>query len=618
MTPTTFVLGEIVTQREAIDVSLPPHVISLKPRAIATAAGNIANDPLRTIQGLPSTVASGVDFNSQMSVRGGDPEEHRVYLDGYPLQHDSHADGFTEMVLGDVIGEVVFIPGAAPLRYRGNLSGVVSIRPVDVQSDEFLFRYDITSIAGGLTRRLGPRTTLIATAKSSFFNLPVYQSIGIDERTFRDGFAKLSHRTESGVDIDTTVLVARDSEVGDPVGDVVPRRSTSSVLVGTTVAATLGAWHLTARPYGSWFLSKDRVTARATTWDHRLSAGYLNLTADREWQRFGMTAQSEIGWTEHGGRGPKGDKPAHAHHVEGRFALPGKQRLVAGVGSNREPFATHELESYGAWRAALGSRVSLAAGYRRSHQSPFDFSDDRRFASIPVDPGDLSAAAGTGVEAPAVRLDQLSARVQVQPLAGWSLSADVYRRDYDNLLTWAWDDDFVATNVRSDGDGRSVGYELAVTRQAPGGLQFALSRSQALVQKREGTLSERRVADFDVPEAWRLQLSYRLNERFTLSAGWQDRIGTPYTPFDRARVPPDERQVNATRLPRYQRLDVKLDYRALRGTTDIDLFVDVLNVLNRSNIAVRDAVEADPGEFTSYLYSGVRFFPIVGIAVKTW
>jgi hypothetical protein len=97
---------------------------------------------------------------------------------------------------------------------------------------------------------------------------------------------------------------------------------------------------------------------------------------------------------------------------------------------------------------------------------------------------------------------------------------------------------------------------------------------------------------------------------------WQDRSGRLYTPLDLGRRAPSDDQINALRLPRFQRLDVKIQHRTTRPGSEVTFFVDVMNLLDRDNLVMRSAFEEQPGEFRPYRYWGVTFFPIVGLTAR--
>jgi hypothetical protein len=374
------------------------------------------------------------------------------------------------------------------------------------------------------------------------------------------------------------------------------------------------------RPYLTYDRTQDSVTQSGQVWTHRLRGAQVAAELGREWEQAGILATGLAGVIGHGGRG--GDTTDHvlALGVEAKWEPWPRGALVVGAGGSKEPWTDRmEPEAYGSMTLGFTDGASLALGFRRSHQTPFLFAKQRHFASIAIDDGDLFGAfAPSWRDARAVEMDQGAIRAQVELGSILDLAADAYTRRYRRLLTWTWNDDFVVTESRSDGHGEGHGYEIEVARRNPRGLTISASFGQARVDKLEGTLTSRRPGDYDLERAWRLRMAYPLGPNTRLSLSWQDLSGRPYTAFESSPEPPDTELVNRARLPRFQRLDVKLLHRVEKGTTETELYVDVVNVLNRLNIAARYALETSPGVFTFYDYGGTRFVPVVGVRVRFW
>jgi hypothetical protein len=111
-------------------------------------------------------------------------------------------------------------------------------------------------------------------------------------------------------------------------------------------------------------------------------------------------------------------------------------------------------------------------------------------------------------------------------------------------------------------------------------------------------------------------LSVKLTRRIRLSGRWTDAYGRPYTFYDRQTRPPTTAEVNASRLPRFERIDLKIVADVSQGDFNGELFLDLVNFRNRRNTAMMYAMETIPGEYVSVPYGGTKFFPIAGITVR--
>jgi hypothetical protein len=236
---------------------------------------------------------------------------------------------------------------------------------------------------------------------------------------------------------------------------------------------------------------------------------------------------------------------------------------------------------------------------------------------LPIDAGDLlEAYAPSWKDAPAVRMDQASAGVVVRLPYYFSFECTGFQRWYRNLLTWDWDEFPGITNVGSGGDGHGHGYELILQRKGPGRMAMMAAVSSARIWKREGTLAEERVGDFDKPDSWQIGLGVGLTDNLRLSLRVVDVEGRPYTPYYRTGGAPESSEINSLRLKRYQRVDVKIVYGYSFETVEAEFFLDIVNILNRENIVMMYAQEMAPGEFISLPYGGTAPFPIGGLTVR--
>ncbi len=612
--PTQFMLDEIVVTGERIPFGSTP----ISRREVASAPGNIANDPLRTVQSQPSCATVGVDFLSKMAVRGGDSEEHRVYFDGYPLEHYAHVGGFSGVVYDDMLESTVLIPGAAPIQYKGSLSGTVLLTPERPDTNFRSFRYDITSMAGGIGQVAGSSLSFQASAKTSFFNLPVYQEMGVEERSFRDFLGRCILSPGKSVTLTTTFLMAKDSEIGEFQDYVQPEREVESILAGVHLSYRPSVWEVKIRPSYSFYDSRDAVSWRQQDRAHRLHETRLHAELTRQGSVLGLGLSGEAGIIRHSGNGGEWRDNPFSASAECRLMLGDVASLELAVGGSREPWtSSFEPEAYGSVQIDPDDMVEISAGYRRSYQSPFRFSERRYFASLPIDTGDLlSMYAPSWKKAPAVRMDQASAGITVTLPFRCSFEYNGFGRRYKNLLTWEWNDFPGFSNVGSDGEGHSFGYEIVLARNDPDFLSVMVAMARARVWKREGTLVEERVGDFDRPGSWQIGLSAKVTDNFRLSLRLMDVDGRPYTLYDNRSAPPTTDEVNSVRLPRFRRLDVKFVYRFLHESISSEFFLDVVNALKREDIAMMYALEVSPGEFVSVPYGGTAFFPIGGVTIR--
>ena len=83
-------------------------------------------DLLKAVQFLPG-VQTGSEGNINYIVRGGNPDQNLILLDGVPVYNASHIFGFFSVFNADAIKHVELTKGAFPARVGGRLSSVLEV-----------------------------------------------------------------------------------------------------------------------------------------------------------------------------------------------------------------------------------------------------------------------------------------------------------------------------------------------------------------------------------------------------------------------------------------------------------------------------------------------------------
>jgi outer membrane receptor protein involved in Fe transport len=83
-------------------------------------------DPLRAISNLPGAVRTPLDAG-WLLVRGGDPRDTGVYIDGIRVPLIYHLGGFTSVVHPGIVDRVDFYPGGQSARYGRATAGAVDL-----------------------------------------------------------------------------------------------------------------------------------------------------------------------------------------------------------------------------------------------------------------------------------------------------------------------------------------------------------------------------------------------------------------------------------------------------------------------------------------------------------
>ncbi|MDA3867117.1 MAG: TonB-dependent receptor [Salinivirgaceae bacterium] len=170
------VLDEVVVAanaREAIEgTQMSTHTIKLIDlRKMPALMGEV--DIMKSIQKLPG-IDGGTEASSGVFVRGGDPGQNLILLDGVPVYNVNHLFGFFSVFNNDAINNVDVVKGGFPARYGGRLSSVIDIRMKEGNMKD----YDIEGSVGLLSSKLtisGPiikdKTSFLVSGRRSYLDV---------------------------------------------------------------------------------------------------------------------------------------------------------------------------------------------------------------------------------------------------------------------------------------------------------------------------------------------------------------------------------------------------------------------------------------------------------------
>ncbi|MFN7144180.1 MAG: TonB-dependent receptor plug domain-containing protein, partial [Myxococcota bacterium] len=114
--------GVIGTYRRERDEVVRRTITAEELRTLPGTMG----DPLRAISNLPGAVRTPLDAG-WLLVRGGDPRDTGVYIDGIRVPLIYHLGGFTSVVHPGLVDRVDFYPGGQSARYGRATAGAVDL-----------------------------------------------------------------------------------------------------------------------------------------------------------------------------------------------------------------------------------------------------------------------------------------------------------------------------------------------------------------------------------------------------------------------------------------------------------------------------------------------------------
>lgn len=173
-------------------------------------------DVIKVMQLMPGVQAAS-EGSTGFSVRGGNPDQNLVLLDGSTIYNAGHFMGFFSVFNNDAVNDVKLYKGDIPASYGGRLSSLLEVNMKDGDKQ----RYHVNGGVGLISSRLtvdGPiinqRTSFLASARRTYFDLflPFATNESAKESSiyFYDLNARISHTINDNNHIFASAYLGRD------------------------------------------------------------------------------------------------------------------------------------------------------------------------------------------------------------------------------------------------------------------------------------------------------------------------------------------------------------------------------------------------------------------------
>lgn len=646
----------------------PTSVTLLAAEEIRRTPGGL-QDVSRTLLSLPG-VLGGVDNRNDILVRGGGPGENAYYLDGIRIPQINHfaTQGATGGALGlvnlDFIRETEFYTGAFPVQYGDALSSVLSIenRPGSPEGIKGDFTLGATEAALTLDGPLGGNGNWLFSVRRSYLQF-LFKALGLP---IRPDYWDAQLRVEVEPTPRDRVLLVGLGALDDfdivrpgPDDDFENQEIFERVLDNDQRSFTLGgSWRrLVGSGYVTTSVSRSASDFRFSDLDRDGFALLANGSLETETR---LAVDGEVAPTDRlslaGGAGVA------------RVGLDTDffQRATPG-GTLPADLAWNDV--LGLWKSwayaqatgkGAGGRASVTAGLRADHVSALDqpLSLSPR-ASVRLDvtpsvavkasgglfhqtPALLSLGVRDGAERvnrslPQLRNRQVAAGAAWQADRGLRFSAEAFWKSYDRVPVLVSDPRIALPNLggdygfvgaeplRATGTGKAWGLELFAQQKLLERAYFlgSYTLSWSEYAGEDGVL---RPSSWDRRHALDLTWGYRPGDRWEVGTKLRLLSGLAYTPFDLERSIQeyalsgrgvlDWSRVGEERTPAYARLDVRVERMFSFGSWNGAVFLDVQNVLNRTNVVGYAYTEdpARPGRLRPL--DGSALLPSFGFSVE--
>jgi hypothetical protein len=595
-------------------------------------------DALKVVEDLPGVGRSPLGAG-QLVLWGAAPGDSRVLVDGVEIPALYHLGGWRAALGPALVRSIELVPGAFGPEYGRSLGGLVRVatRDPEVHGVHGAVSVDLLDVGGELSVAAGERFQVAVSGRYGYFDrliravLPGALDLFPIPR-YADAQLRARLRLSESETLRATVLYADDrlervQPAVDPQEVRREQRGRTFYRVALDYTRLLaGGGRVTVTPYGGldeearqdlFGPTPTRLDRRA--WIYGLRVHYerrlhprVLLLAGLDWRGertqlartgsltlparegdlyvFGQPPGSDVNadaWTTHivdvapwllGELllGPLKISPGvrlDAFLIEGSRLVP-RVGATTPIGSTRLGWALDPRLAL-AWRVRPALTLQASAGLY--HQPP--------------SPEDLSAVFGNPALGP-TRAVHVSAGAAVRVGVGGGLLVEgvgFYRHLDQQVVRSAVATPPLAGALSQDGTGRSYGLQILVRAEPWRGLSGWLAYTVGRSERRDHAGEALRLADYDQTHLLTLVASYR---RRGWGAGVRLRhaTGLPRTPvvdafFD---VQGDQFQPlfgarNASRLPDFVQLDLRVDRSFTFGRLMLEVYLDVQNVTYRRN-----------------------------------
>jgi TonB family protein len=584
-------------------------------------------DPVRVIQSLPGA-ARGPFGSGALIVRGANPEDSRVYVDGVEVPLVYHLGGIVSVINADLIEAVDYMPGGYRPRYGRGMGGVIDIRT----ETEFPERHavswstDIIDSGGLYSGRVGKddNVGISVGARRSYIDAvlaPLSEQIGqsLLPRWY-DYQLKVAPLDFAAGDFSVFLFGFRDKLIFSAPED-------AAFTTNRNVDNSFSAQYGTHRAVVKWDAPiNDRLQIRTTAaggWDQV----EFDLSDDLRFSQGApvFTLRAELPWQAHPKLVIRPGVDAFSNLYDVTVTLPFSADQLAsldplsenetssftfdGWGFSPDPYLDMELSPL-----ADPEKLLVTAGVRWSTLRLDNF-----FASAldprmivrwqPFEGGTLKAGTGLYHQPPLgqdLGLGEDNIRIGFEEAwsseIGWEqqfspgLKADLtlFNRSMRDLIVAnpAFEGDSSQPGSINAGLGRVNGMEVMV-RRAPidnlfGWVSYTLSKSE---RKNDPDQDAWVPFDFDQTHILVIVAGYRLPFDIGVSTRLQYVTGNPYTPLSGGIYDLDQDSYisysagspNSLRQPDYFAIDGRIDKLFSFKRWQLELYCDLLNVVKGEN-----------------------------------
>lgn len=619
-----------------------------------TSVPGTFGDPVRVIQTLPGVARTpfGLGF---LLVRGSNPDDSKVYIDGHQVPLLFHFLGGPSVLNPEMLESIDLYPGGYPARFGRSHGGVVALETRAAKSDGVHGSADVDLLDSGAYVRapISKRWAVAIAGRRSY--LDTFLSALLPEQkpgatlivvpVYWDAQARADW--DGGAQGKATIFGIVSSDALD-VLQADPNQERSLALnTAIRFSRLIGSYRL---PFGKdWSLTlspaigRDTIELTSAQADASSAFTAASIIADTFTYRMrlmgplrgdllldaGLDVDSRI--TSYDALLPDDTNIRNqddididptaivrsvqslglALHADLAWDVTSKLRLLPGLRLDSyviqaQPMLTVDPRLTARWQVTSKALLKGYAGV--FHQPPQPEAADARFGNPDIRPE---------------RAYHFGAGGEWKPSRLWSFDAELYYIWRTRLIHFTNDADVdgqgvvtpevVVNSGLSDAYGLEVMIKREISETVYGWLSYTFSHSE---QQRFDSSNWVPTAfdqthNLNLVASWKPGGGWELGGRLRLSTGRPD---TPYTgatlDSDSGNYTPVSGGFRSTRTPLFQQVDIRAEKTWLFKLWSFGLYLDIQNLFNADNV---EATQWDYRYRESAPVSGVPFLPTLGV-----
>lgn len=635
-------LGEVVVEadQEGTGNRVTAGLQQIRPSDInRIPTPDVSGDLVTFLTTLPGVVTMG-DRGGQLYVRGGEPSENLVLLDGMYVHQPFHVLGFYSAFPSDIIQRADFYAAGYGSAFAGRTSSVLDIYSRNGNKRRYEGSVSVAPFVSGLQLE-GPlvrdKMSVIVSGRQSVIEQGAQQYLNADlPFHFGDLFGKVHYAISANHQIAITGLHTYDrGTIGESSEDrVFDEVRWSNDAVGVRYIVLPKSVPFVAEVLMSFSrlrteLGPENAPVRKSEFDgFSYAVNMTNYIGNVEW-RWGLSwrapeIQSELGGVFQNVEFGFGRRHKASLFVEPNWVLDNGLNIRLGLVGSLFPGQSDARFIEPRLRILYDRGVhQLSAGAGMYHQEVFGLHDRRDAANVFT----------AWRSAPTDRLSKATHALvgyRFAPRPSFEIAAEAYYKYLPNIYISEWTAFPRFSSRLQLATGRASGLDLRAEWRKPKfylylnyGLSFVrYAAKQSSLQLWYGVEK----LDFRPPHDRRHQINAVANARlgaFDVSLRWNFGSGRPYNRvygfdgflllrgMDDLFVQPDEQRVIYERpfeglLPTYHRLDMSVDRTFDLGAVDLTVQASVINIYDRRNLFALDV-------FTGRRADQLPILPTLGV-----